>query len=254
MRYRPGSIEVSPTEDEPILRLALHSRFITHEQLIRFLQIPRDPVLRNTFNWRVTRLVRHELLQSHTPPTLGRTRIYSASEAAADHLAGTGEFCELTPGRAKPEETCRLLHSLELNEIHLALKEAGVLIRWRTETAIRSRNELTRAALSKDYDAVVSVRIGAAVAEFALEYERTAKTKSRYLMIRRRLEEGDEVPQVLYLASNFHLLETLMDFLAGSRRTVWFGLFADFRSSLLDMSVYGRKRLHRVPLRSALLA
>jgi hypothetical protein len=37
----------------------------------------------------------------------------------------------------------QLKHSLDLNEIHLALKRTGRLIYWTPETEIRSRNDLT---------------------------------------------------------------------------------------------------------------
>jgi hypothetical protein len=50
-----------------------------------------------------------------------------------------------------------------------------VMIQWTPETDIRSYNEFTGSGYSKDYDALVSVRVGEQECRFALEYERTPR-------------------------------------------------------------------------------
>jgi len=87
----------------------------------------------------------------------------------------------------------RLRHSLDLNEIHLALKRTGALVYWMAETEIRSRNDLTTAGYWKYYDAVVAVRLGGQDCRFALEYERTPKAARQYLSVRHRIEQEKSI-------------------------------------------------------------
>lgn len=253
MRYRKGSIELSPTHDAEILRLVLHARYISHEQLLRFFQFGADPILRGTFNWRVRRLVAHGLLQHENIPILGRTQIYSIGALGIEHLAGQGEFYTLPVNGSTSDPVDRsVLHSLDLNEVQLALKESGLLVSWRSETQIRSRNELTTFRYAKDYDAIVTVRSGQDAAEFALEYERTPKAKHRYDRIREALESERQVHRFLYLAANYHLLNYLTQFFRNIRKPVYFGLFQDIRQQLLDMHVADSAGIRRLPLRDAL--
>ena len=68
---------------------------------------------------------------------------------------------------------------VEINAIRLALKHAGILVSWKSELEIISEH-LVNSANSKDYDAMVAVRLGDRQARFALEFERTAKSAARY--------------------------------------------------------------------------
>ena len=63
MRYQEGTIKLSPTEDGDILRQVLRSRFITHEQLWKITAAGGARTPRSTFNWRLQRLVQHQLLK-----------------------------------------------------------------------------------------------------------------------------------------------------------------------------------------------
>jgi hypothetical protein len=126
----------------------------------------------------------------------------------------------------------RLHHSLDLNEIHVALKRTGSLVYWTPETEIRSRNDLTTAGYWKYYDAVVVVRLAGQDCRFALEYERTPKAARQYLNARQRIEQETSIAHFLYLMPNYDLLWFVADKLSGCRRAVHFGLLKDFLSSL----------------------
>src|SRR5216683_2611021 len=159
MRYWKGSIALSPKQDYPLLRQVLHSGVITHNQLFEFLRMDYCVSSRNAFNNRVLRLVKHGLLIRREQPFVNRDAVYSLSEAGTLELAGSGE--QLVPSaQAKSDRLHSFHHSLELNEIHLALKRTGSLVYWIPETEIRSRNDLTSQGYSKYYDAVVIVRLG----------------------------------------------------------------------------------------------
>ena len=58
-----------------------------------------------------------------------------------------------TPWAMEPN----VLHALGLNDIHIAVLRAGLLVRWTSSLEIRSQNELTRFGYAKDYDAILTV-------------------------------------------------------------------------------------------------
>jgi len=91
--------------------------------------------------------------------------------------------------RASNINNRQLHHSLDLNEIHLALKRSGSLVYWMPETEVRSRTDLTPYGYCKYYDAVVVVRLAGQDCKFALEYERTPKAARQYVAIRERIEQ-----------------------------------------------------------------
>ncbi|MGB9071085.1 MAG: replication-relaxation family protein [Terriglobales bacterium] len=238
MRYWKGSIALSSTRDYPLLRQVLHSGFVTHSQLFEFLRLDYCVSSRNTFNNRILRLVRHGLLIRHELPFISREAVYSISEAGASEMAGKGEsharqIDHLKSGNGQD----RLHHSLDLNEIHLALKRTGTLVYWTSETEIRSRNDLTTAGYWKYYDAVVVIRLAGQDCRFALEYERTPKATRQYLCVRQRIEQETSIVHFLYLMPNYDLLWFVADKLSECKRAVHFGLLRDFLHLTLALPV-----------------
>src|SRR6266436_6742071 len=238
MRYWKGSIALSTTRDYPILREVLHSGFVTHGQLLEFMRLDYCASSRNAFSNRVLRLVKHGLLIRHELPFINREAVYSLSEAGASELAGKGECYTRSADHLKSGNgQCHLHHSLELNEIHLALKRTGTLVYWTPETEIRSRNDLTAAGYWKYYDAVVVVRLAGQDCRFALEYERTPKAARQYLSVRQRIEQETSITHFLYLMPNYDLLWFVADKLSECRRAVHFGLLKDFLQLTLALPV-----------------
>jgi hypothetical protein len=130
-----------------------------------------------------------------------------------------------------------VLHSIGLNEIHLSVLRAGLLVRWIGSMEVRSQNELTGFGFAKDYDAVVTVRTEAGEQRFALEYERSPKTIRYYKDIAASLGREAHVNQVLYLVCNYDLLQFVSGFFSNTKCRVFFGLVKDWHSQLLDMPV-----------------
>jgi hypothetical protein len=97
-----------------------------------------------------------------------------------------------------------LYHSLELNEIHLALKRTGSLVWWMPETEIRSRTDLTSQGYWKYCDVVVVVRLPGQGCKFALEYERTPKAVWHYFNICQRIQREASI------AASFTLSRTMI--------------------------------------------
>ena len=194
---------------------------------------------RSTFNWRVRRLTKYGLIARHTVPSAGKAFVYSITPAGELELAGIGEQFLTTP--AKPDRNDKELqvaHSLELNNIHLSLLRADLLVRWVPEIQLRSRNLSMGVRNGKVYDAIVTVRLDDRDATFALEYERTAKSEGLYAEVRNKFEAEQDLDRFLYLASTEDVLKFVSWQFRNSKRNVCFGLLADWYRRLLDTEVF----------------
>ena len=90
-------------------------------------------------------LVKHGLLVRHEMPFINREVVYSVSTRLCLRTwrARGSTMWNLWVISRSSSDQSDLHHSLELNEIHLALKRSGALVYWMPETEIRSRNDLT---------------------------------------------------------------------------------------------------------------
>jgi hypothetical protein len=177
------------------------------------------------------------------------------SEAGTSELASRGEQFVNASGKSRSDRARRLLHhSLEMNDIHLALKRTGSLVYWMAEGEIRSRNDLTSQGYWKYYDAVVVVRLGGHDCKFALEYERTPKAARHYFDIRQRIEQEVSIGHFLYLVPNYDLLWFVADKLSECKCTVYVGLLREFLQQTLMSSVRRTGSPASVTLNSVLTA
>jgi len=90
-----------------------------------------------------------------------------------------------------------VIHSVELNNIQLRAARAALLGRWIPDAEIRSENEIAGLSYKKEYDAVVTLRFDGRDITFALEYERTIKSRERYDKIAASVCAEREVEQFL---------------------------------------------------------
>lgn len=236
MRYLKGTIALSETRDYPLLRRVLHSTFVTADQLFEFTRLEYWASSRKAFENRLRRLIAHSLLVRHQIREMNRGVVYAISPAGASELIARGEYYSGSPDRVEAIGG-NLQHALELNEIHLALKRTGRLVRWTPESDIRSRNELTDIGYGKDYDATVEVRIGGQEHRFALEYERTPKAKARYVAIWKRIEAQTQLRHFLYIAPNYDLLAFLRARFQECSQLIHFGLYRDILINGFDVPV-----------------
>ncbi len=251
MRYPKGSIQLNQSRDMPLLRQILRSEFVTHSQLFEFMRLNHYEPNRKSFDWRLRRLVERELVRRQTTLACTGEFVYSVAGGAAMLLQGMGEYCLV--GRPNGKEAERSVpHAIGLNDIQLSALSAGVLVRWICSMEIRSQNELTGFGFAKDYDAVVTVRIEAREQRFALEYERSPKPRRYYRDVADALGREAHVSHVLYLASNYDLLQFISGFFGSSQCRVLFGLVKDWHSQLLDMPVSGCSPSRCIRLREIL--
>ena len=253
MRHTKGSIVLSETQDHPILRQILACGFVTHDQLFRFMQLSLHERSRNSYNNRIRRLVKHNVVVEGYSPLVPGSRYYSIPTATAVILAGRGPlYVGAITGLEKRRETDALAHAIELNDIHLALAGSGRLIRWKPEVEIRAQNERTDFGHPKDYDAVVTLEGPAGETRFALEYERTPKREPQYVEIQRKLATETRVACVLYLAPSHYALSRISKWFRQTGPTVVFGVASEFCQDLLDTRVTGPAYRFPVPLNSVL--
>jgi len=247
VRYRKGGIDLKSSQDTILLQTILRSRHVSHEQLFQFLQYKAREHRRRVFNWRLKRLVDHELVVRRS--TLERSWVYSISPEGAEHLVGQGEAAALlVTGGLVELDDLTIQHSLGLNEIHLALLRAEVLTAWQSELEIRSLNEFTRYGFPKDYDAVVQAERGGRQYRFALEYERSAKTPDRYANVRQAVEKESELDCVVYLVPAYPLLTYVASFFERCGKPIYFALSSDFEKDTLETMVMDSRRVRSLPL------
>jgi hypothetical protein len=220
------------------LRQILRSEFATHTQLFDFMQLNHYERSRKSFDWRLRRLMKHGFVLGSEMPACGGQLVYSVARSGALLLQGMGEYYLLGRERGNGRSVePNVLHAVELNEIHLSLLRAGLLVRWIPAIEIRSQNELTTFGYAKDYDAIVTVRAGERDERFALEYERSPKAAKYYKTIAATIAHEAHVDQILYLAPNYDLLRFVSAFFTHAKRRVYFGLLRDWHEHLLDMPV-----------------
>jgi hypothetical protein len=253
MRYRKGCLNLSRERDDPVLRQLARSNCATRRQLFEFLQVSQTETSFKAFSWRLRRLVEHGLIRRQSIPEWPADEVYALSEHGVRRVESAGECfaASLFTGRTG-KDAPTILHSLELNRIHLAFLQAGVLTEWVPEIAVYSENRLTATPYSKDYDAIMRLKMDGQVSDIALEYERTAKSEAEYADIACRIAQERRLSQFLYLTSNRHLLSFVSWQFRQSSRALYFGLVEDLYERQINMSVFTWASMRYIPLGCAL--
>jgi len=253
MRYPKGSIQLNQSRDLPLLRQILRSEFVTHSQLFEFSGLNHYERSRNSFHWRMRRLVGRGLVLRQTLAAGSGDAVYSVAGTAATLLQSMGEYCLIGCGRADANTANKnALHAIGLNDIHLSALRAGVLVRWTSAMEIRSQNELTGFGFAKDYDAIMTVRTDQGERRFALEYERSPKAAKCYRAIAASMSQEVHVNRLLYLVANYDILRFVSGFFTNAEFPVFFGLVPDWHAQLLEMPILDGHAKRAFPLRQAL--
>ena len=253
MRYPKGSIQLNQSRDLPLLRQILRSEFVTHSQLFEFSRLNHWERSRNSFHWRMRRLVGRGLVLRQTLTAGTGDAVYSVANTAATLLQSMGEYCLIGCVRVDANTASKnALHAIGLNEIHLSALRAGMLVRWTAAVEIRSQNELTAFGFAKDYDAILTVRTDIGERRFALEYERSPKPAKCYRAIAACMSQEVHVNRLLYLVANYDILRFVSSFFTSAEFPVFFGLVPDWHAHLLEMPVLDGHAKRTFPLRQAL--
>lgn len=238
MRYAKGSLVINPERDIPLLRQVRNSKFISHNQLFEFMKVGGFDHSRNSFNWRLKRL----LDSGHVCICQGvygaGSAVYRATKDGLLLLEHHGQFTAVLHSNTDHlPHPSQVFHSLQLNAVQLALARANVLASWQTELDIASFNTISQAPYQKDYDAIVDVWMGESKVRFALEYERTLKSAKQYAHIREALDAESQIECILYLTLGMEMLVQLVREFRSVQKRLAFARALAFEQGLLDTVV-----------------
>jgi hypothetical protein len=248
MRYLKDSIVIHEGRDVPLLKQVRNSKFASHNQLFELMRFAGSESSRDSFGWRVRRLLRAGFLSESDGAFDGEGAVYRITRDGIALLEHHGHFNT----RHLPH-TSQVLHSLELNRIQLALARQNLLAHWQSEVEIASFNTISCSPYKKDYDAIVDVWLGEKTVRFALEYERCLKSYRHYERIKTALEAERQVGWILFLTSGIEVLIHLVHELNGGANKVAFANASDFEQMLLDTRVVTASNLAGTNLRELLL-
>jgi len=252
MRSAKNSLVIHAERDIPLLRQVRNSKFVSHDQLYELQRFSGSERSRDSFGWRVRRIVKAGLVEICEGPF--ESPVYRITHAGLALLEHHGQFTTvLHSNTAHLPHPSQAFHSLELNQIRLALVRENVLANWQTEIEVASFNTISCSPFQKDYDAIVDVWIGDRKRRFALEYERTLKSYRRYASIRASLEAEREVSCILYLTGAKEMLTHLVHEFHSIARKLAFANASDFERTVLSTRVVTAGSLAGAPF-SELLA
>lgn len=221
-----------------MLRQIRNSRFVSHQQLFELLQYDAFTSGRGTFNWRIHRLLRTRHIERLDAVCWQGSPVYSITPNGLVELESQGEFAIALHSRTRQmPDRAQVFHALELNAIRISLARNALLVNWRSELEISSRNMVSIAPYQKDYDAIVKIWAGSEVREFALEYERSLKSAKQYERVRAALEAERQIECVLYLTADPDLLQAILYQLTPISKSLGFATARCFREQLLGTPV-----------------
>ena len=242
MRYFRGAIALSPTQDLPLLRQVMYSKFVTQTQLWQFMRHSGNELSRGSFWWRVKRLADNGFITRHLLPMVHYDPIFAMASSGLVYLVeslGT-PYSGPEDGPEMRRGGLGVAHALGVNAVHLDLLRSRSLVSWEYEMEIRCRNELTVGKYAKDYDAIITLALGGRQLRFALEYERTLKSSKQYERVRAALQAERQIACILYLTSGMEVLVHLVHELDSVPKKLAFANAKDFTQTLLETRVFVR--------------
>ena len=161
MRYAKGGLVINPERDIPLLRQVRNSRFVSHSQLFELMRFGGSDRSRDSFNWRVRRLIKSGHIGICSGVFCAGSAVYRITREGLILLEHHGQFTNVLHSNTQHlPHASQVFHALELNAIQLALAHKNQLASWQSEVEIASFNTISRSPYEKDYDAIVDVWVG----------------------------------------------------------------------------------------------
>ena len=129
---------------------------------------------------------RQRLARVHTPRIVIAERSSCSKTSVRCQLVQDGELflqgkeptiVERASRTGRANRRDQIWHDIDLFEMQMALRSAGVVRLWQFETEVRADNDFTSFGYRKDYDAIVTFGVNGSSAQVALEYERTGNRR-----------------------------------------------------------------------------
>jgi hypothetical protein len=228
-------VALSDTCDVPILLQIRNARALYFEQLRDLILLDGNGIAIASLRWRVARMEKAGLIQRLSDQRHLGKPVFGITQSGLAFLESRGHFLLSLPSTAEQMlHPTQVPHALEMVNIRLALMKAGILRNWKTDLEIAARNLVLETVATKDFDAIAEIDVDGTQHCYAIEYERSPKSASRYRAIREVLDKDVTVDAVLYLTANDDILYLLALEMRGARKRIGFALSESFRQSLLD--------------------
>jgi hypothetical protein len=237
MRYVKDSVVIQEERDIPLLQQVRNSKFTSHNQLFELMRFAGCEYSRDSFGWRVRRLLKSRFLSICEGAFGAEAAVYRITREGIALLEHYGQFTTVLHSRTRQlPHSSQVFHSMELTRIRLALARQNLLANWQSEIEVASFNTISCSPYQKDYDAIVDVWIGQRTVRFALEYERCLKSYRHYNRIKAALQAERQVGWILFLTSGIEVLVHLLHELDSIDKLA-FANARDFEQMLLDTRV-----------------
>lgn len=232
MRYRRGSVALSETLDLPLMLHVRNARCITREQLRELLDFEPSRLARRRLAWRAERLVAAHYLDA-VEERIHDNRIYTISRKGLQYLEMRGEgLVSVHSSMDTLFDPAIVAHAVDLVQIRVALRRAGILVQWRSDAEVSSENMETGGEYAKDYDAIATLRAKERSLVYGIEYERSVKSRDRYRDLRIRIGNETRLDGILYLVQDASRqtrhLSAVAEELSGAHPGIRFGSFESF--------------------------
>ena len=235
MRYYKGYIALSETCDVPVLLHVRNARALCFDQLRELLSHEMLAVIVRSLRWRVARLEKVGLVARFNERRFLGRPVYRITQLGLECLESRGHCLVSLPSDTEQIlHPSKIAHALELVNIHLAFARTGLLRSWKTDLEITSRNLIATSGASKDYDAIAEIEVNGHIRSIGIEYERSAKSVTRYTAIREALDKDMTTDLVFYLTASDDIVYLLAMELRSARKRIAFALSDAFRRSLLE--------------------
>jgi hypothetical protein len=238
MRYLPGSIKLG-MKDGGLLEIVGTATRITHDQLFQLAKLKSIEKTRRVYEWRVERLVTHDLLRQSKILYRGSDPVYSITRNGIYGLQGlsihlVSVYVDLKDGKVEHQ----VQHAVELNNIHIALQRSGKLSRWTPAKFLQALNLAPPFNYAKYYDAIATVYLNSRRLDIAIEYEHTLKRPlDRYAALKAKLSKEQRADAILFLVPTPEIQNTLWGQLMDLRRNVMIIRLQHLMTQGLDAAV-----------------
>lgn len=194
---------VIQNEDIPILIGIRDATFIGSQQLRHMLACRKQDYTRDQVKYRLSRLANAGLLNVHPQVATVRGQNYSITRYGLSCLESLGHaLVSISSDSEHLADPVQIVHALTLNELMIRFYATGAVTLWLTDRLVRDRNVVSTSPFSKDYDAVsVLTKLDGSKHAVGLEYERSLKSRERYVDIKQRLVRESRLAILVYFVA-----------------------------------------------------
>src|SRR5260370_12095219 len=144
MRYAKGGLVINRERDIPLLRQVRNSRFVSHDQLFELMKFGGSDRSRDSFNWRVRRLLKSGHVSICGGVFCAGSAVYRITKEGLILLEHHGQFTTVLNSNTQHlPHASQVFHSLELNTIQIALPPKNQLTSFQPHIDIPSFHSIS---------------------------------------------------------------------------------------------------------------